>query len=332
MSRAFVVKAISRDLPTYGVPGVFESFQQGKARIGWSYADDLDLRSIVAAVTRDEWANLSPARKDAWRCHGFLDRVSVGDYLAYPHQPTYGEFSIVQVTGEYDYAPAEDSLNMDFRSFRPCRLLTPTPIDWNDQIVPPLIKRRLGLQGRFYELYDFALFGQILNTRDQAGTVEPRNLDKKLARVFDALSPKLLEKLVEQFPQHDLSWLCEELFSRMGYSSVIRQEGPFEKGADLLVTVGSDFLPRQFVVGVQVFAYSGDVTLEALTRKLDQLLSGWDENGLDYGALVTTGLCGRAGEQLIEKHNNAKPNRLVALIDAIRLSNLFLSHFEVPKI
>lgn len=331
MPNAFVVKAISRDLPTYTVPGVFESFHRGKARIGWSYADDLDLRPIAVAVARREWAVLSAAQQDAWRCHGFLDRVSIRDYLVYPHQPAYGKFSIVQVTGEYDYAPADDSLDEDFRSFRPCTLVTATPIDWNDQIVPPKIKTRLGLQGRFYQLYDFALFDEIVKGKDLAGTVEPRDLTKRLARFFEALSPMLREKLVEYFPQKDLSWLCEDLFSLMGHS-VVLQEGPLERGSDLLVTVGSELLPRQFVVGVQVFAYSGEIAANALAAKLLQLLSGCDENRLDYGALVTTGACGDVGAQLIAQHNKANPTRLVVLIDSTSLSHLFLRYYDVPKI
>ena len=46
--RAFVVKTASPTVPGYVMPGVWESLKEGKARIGWSYAETLDLRALQA--------------------------------------------------------------------------------------------------------------------------------------------------------------------------------------------------------------------------------------------------------------------------------------------
>lgn len=43
MTQAFVVKAIAEGCP---VEGVFNELESGRARIGWSYNDKLDLRKI----------------------------------------------------------------------------------------------------------------------------------------------------------------------------------------------------------------------------------------------------------------------------------------------
>jgi hypothetical protein len=114
----------------------------------------------------------------------------------------------------------------------------------------------------------------------------------------------------------------------MGYPTVL-QEGPSELGADLVVTVGSDLLPRQFTVGVQVFAYEGEVSTEELNRKLLQLEEGWGDNELDYGVLLTTGSCGSAGADLVAQHNRDNPKHLVLLLDGKQVSRLFLEHFDV---
>ena len=120
MPTVFFIKAWSHDYPGRAIPGVFESLQNGNARIGWSYEDRLDLRILQAG--RRTGQALDAEEQDAWRCRRFLEEVMHGDYLIYPHQNGYRQFVIAQVTGDYDYAPMNDSLNGDFRSFRPLSL------------------------------------------------------------------------------------------------------------------------------------------------------------------------------------------------------------------
>ena len=134
--------------------------------------------------------------------------------------------------------------------------------------------------------------------------------------------------LKREFAQHDLSRkFCSELFKRMGYACVV-QEGRYEAGSDLVVTVNSPLLPGNgFTVGVQAFAFEGDVAEASLKTKLDQLLEGWKTNSLDSGVLLTTGDCRPAAERLIDKHNEDNPNRPVRLIGGEKLAELFLQHF-----
>ena len=93
---------------------------------------------------------------------GFLTRVKPEDYLIYPHQPDRGQFSVVQVKGEYDYSTQKDGLKEDFRSFRACLLTTPNPVDMYDEIVPSQLRQRLGRPGRFSEVYETKIILQIL--------------------------------------------------------------------------------------------------------------------------------------------------------------------------
>ena len=325
MPAVFILKAWSYDYPRRTIPGVFESLQNGKARIGWSYEDRLDLRTLQER--RRTGQNLDPEERDAWRCRRFLEELAYEDYLIYPHQNEYRKFVIAQITGDYDYAPTSDSLNGDFRSFRPCCLLTPDPIDWYDGIVPPIIRSKLGLRGRFFKLREelYSQFKRLLNNLPRAGQSQD-SLSRRLERVTDGLTEHLPVLLHREFPQADLSSLCAELFNRMGYSAEL-QEGPAERGSDIVVTAGIPLIEKDNTIGVQVFAFEGTVNTNSLQLKLSQLLSGWDNNALDYGVLLTTGTCDCSARNVIIDHNNANRSCPVRLIEGQELAELFLQYF-----
>ncbi len=330
MPNAFVVRTSNREVPGFVIPGVFKSLRAGRARIGWSYRDDLDLRQITERARRGEWNALTKELQDAWYCHGFLDRVGLNDYLLYPHQDKYGKFCIVQVTGAYEYSPESESVDGDFRSFRTCRMLTDEAIDWYDEIVPPTIRARLGLPRRFYQITDHPLFERLLDVLPQAGKIEsgPDIAYRRIQTVLGEMRDAVAEQVQRAFPRHDLSRLfCEELFTRMGYQCEVL-EGAGDRGSDLVVTISDELLPREFVVGVQVASYSGEVSVDELRKKVEQLENGWDVNHLNFGVILTTGICGEAGFRFIQEHNAANPNRLLRLIDARVLGALVLRVFD----
>ena len=60
----------------------------GRARIGWSYRDSLELRSLLGKIERGE--HLDQDEREASRCLGFLTRVALSDYLVYPLSRTAG--------------------------------------------------------------------------------------------------------------------------------------------------------------------------------------------------------------------------------------------------
>ncbi|MDE0205531.1 MAG: hypothetical protein OXP66_05840 [Candidatus Tectomicrobia bacterium] len=162
----YVLKAVGYDGTP--IPGVFDELQAGRARMGWSYEDHLDLRVIVAQW---EAGQALDAYEDEARkcCRRFLTDVEIGDYLFYPNQPVRRQFAAVRVTGDYDYSPADQALNRDFRSCRPCRLLTPKPINYHDAIVPPRPRGLLGVQGAFFRPSDQRLFLEFLADLPTAG-------------------------------------------------------------------------------------------------------------------------------------------------------------------
>ena len=326
MTRVWVLKTTDKETGQ-PVAGVFEELKAGQARMGWSWDDKLDLRVIQEKRKRGE--TLDEDQKGAIRCLRFFSSVNQGDYIIYPHQPERGQFSVVKITGEYDYSDAADGLGGDdFRSFRPCSLETPSPVNMRDKIVPSTLYYRLGRPGRFSQVHDSEPFFDFLKSLPEAGQQQDGSISAIIKRIYRNLGKPLPGMLKREFAQHDLSRkLCPKLFERMGYACVV-QEGPYEAGSDLVVTVNSPLLPGNgFRVGVQAFAYEGNVAEGSLKTKLDQLLEGWETNLLDSGVLLTTGTCGPAAEGLIEKHNEDNPDRPVHLIEGDELAELFLQHF-----
>ena len=105
MPNAYVVKAVTDEYPSQPIPGVFDELIDGRARIGWSYSDDLDLRLLHRKL--EEGDELDEDEQHARRCLGFLTRVNADDYLLYPHQPDRGQFTVVQVKGDYGHGCGE---------------------------------------------------------------------------------------------------------------------------------------------------------------------------------------------------------------------------------
>ena len=323
MQSAFVVKAINDGQP---VPGVFDELNAGRARIGWSSEDNQDLRLI--RDRRNQGENLTEEERAAKRCLGFLTRVEVKDYLLYPHQPERGRFSVVQVTGDYSYSTDSNVPDGSFRSFRPCSLKTPVPVDMYDEIVPSQIRHRLGRPGRFSQVYDTSSFFSFLKDLPEAGRRQDGSNRASVRRIHNELRKNLPEALQTEFSRADLSrQFCSDLFDRMGYSPDV-QEGPGEAGSDVVVTVGNPLLPEDgFRIGMQTFSYRGTVEEWDLQPKLEQLLRGWEENSLDYGVLLTTGRCSEAAKAALTNHNKEKPDRRVRLIEGDDLADLFLEYF-----
>jgi hypothetical protein len=327
MARVFVVRTQDDGVP---VPGVFQRLLDGEARIGWSYQDDLDLR-LIDNLCRESMA-LSEAQGKATRCLPFLRRVSVGDYLLYPHQPQYGVFAIVRVIGDYGYS--SKSIEGDFRSFRPCLLETEQPIDWNDDIVPLRLKNLMGLPGRLYELLETAAVEEVLRRKSEAAQIAPGNLKKGIQLVQAAAGPLLagfnasVSALIHnEFRKQNFSLLWQDLFTRMGLQSQY-QEGAGEYGSDIVLTLQHDVLPVEIRIGIQAFSYEGDVVLQKFKRKLDQLVAGWENNSLDYGLLVTPVVCSSTCRETLKQHNREHPTRLIKLIDGSYLAQLFIQHFR----
>ena len=321
MDRAFVVRAVYEGFP---VEGVYDQLAAGHARIGWSGLDSQDLRVIQRKLEQEH--DLDEDQIDAKRCLRFLTEVGAGDLLLYPHQPERDQFTVVQVIGDYGY---DGGLGEDFRSFRPCALVTPKPVALDDEIVPSSLRQRMGRQGRLSEVSDTGPLQDFLHRLPKAGHIQDGTSKAAVDHIHEKLRNLLHGAIHKEFSRTDLSRkLCPKLFDLMGYPHEV-QEGPAEAGSDIVLTVGDRFLPEDinFRVGVQIFSYEGSVDERALEEKLKQLLEGWKRNDLDYGMLLTTGRCDEKAVAMLRRHNTDDRQRRIRLIDGDELADLFLQHF-----
>ncbi len=301
-------------------PEIFSKLRGGSARIGWSYNDRLDLARIVEVVSQGRRGALDAEQSDAWGCHGFIDRVRCGDRLFYPNVPDYGRFCVVEVTGSYSFLPAQESIKDDLRSARPCLLLTSEPISRTDAIVTEDLRNKLGLQRRFYQL----------NIRDQDIKYLLGNLGRRsepesnrtlsFLRMMEPIHQDMAQLWTRHFPRASLSRFLADILRRHGQVVELR-EGPSERGSDLVVELQNDFLAEPIVIGVQVGCYEGEVGAESVREKLKQLLKGWDDNLLSYGALVLSGTWTEEAKKVLAEHNH-KEARKVKGIDGEGLARI----------
>ena len=197
-----------------------------------------------------------------------------------------------------------------------------------DEIVLSSLRRRLGKQRRFSIVNDTGPLKILLDSLSEAGQIQDGTDRVSIGRIHEKLRKGLPNAIRQEFSGADLArQFCKKLLERMGYNHKV-QEGPAEAGSDIVVEVDDPLLPDGgFRVGVQVFAFEGNVYEDSLERKLNQLLEGWETNDLDYGVLLTTGIpTGKALEVLVS-HNGENPDRHVKLIDGDALADLFLKHF-----
>ena len=320
----FVVR--TADASGQSLPGIFDELEDGRARLGCSWSDRQDLRLIRERI--DENAELDATEREARGCLPFLISVDVEDYLIYPNQPYKGKFSVVQVTGEYDYSKPEEELRGGFRSYRDCRLITPDyGIDRYATIVSARLRQDIGRPRCIYRLDDPVAFFTFLEEHSESGTRRNDPARDSIRKIHQVLRHYLLQLIRMEFAAHDFSGpFCAGLLERMGYAADV-QEGPADSGPDIVAAVTHPLVPPTFRIGVQVFGFHGAVEETQLVEKLEQLLLGWTRNSLDYGVLLTTGGCTEEARTAVSGHNENNPDRPVRLIEGDDLVDLFLKHF-----
>ena len=111
------------------IAGVYAELIAGRARMGWSNHDELDLRIIAEAQTAGQ--TLNSDQEDAAHCLPFFEGIRVHDVLWYPTIPAARKVTVVRVTGEHDYDHGINGVydggpGYDFRSVRPCEAVAPS--------------------------------------------------------------------------------------------------------------------------------------------------------------------------------------------------------------
>ena len=132
------------------IAGVYSELIAGRARMGWSNHDELDLRMIAEAKSAGR--ALTDKQEGAADCLPFFEGIRVHDVLWYSKIPAAGRVTVVRVTGDYGYDCGVNGVydggkGYDLRSFRPCEAVAPS-LDLNGEIIGSDVRQWLHVPGR----------------------------------------------------------------------------------------------------------------------------------------------------------------------------------------
>ena len=270
--------------------------QGGWLRQGWGWHDGLDLRLIKAKRERGE--PLGTDEQDAWRNSPMLgkdagrgnDAIMVGDLVLLPNIPVNGQFSICEVTGDYQYGePLAD--HGDFRHMLPVKRLG-FPVANSHAMVPDTLRTRLKARNRIVRLHEFhdnLMELSKLSAKD-AGTASSgveRVLSIAQSELQDTAT-EFADKLRAVFNNslQAAEWekaIAVGLEPLLREAEVIHTGGPKERGADLELRFPNPFdSERGWVVLIQVKDYKGKVEAEK-AEQLEQAFTSrqQDDNYTD---------------------------------------------------
>jgi hypothetical protein len=135
---------------------LWAEIRAGRLRQGWGWDPDMDLQVIAEAV--DAGRPLTDWEQQAWGNRRMLtsrdDAIHVGDVVLVPHMPEHRRFSLVRVTGEYEFDGGQ--VFGDYGHILPVQLLTDYQgIAYTDDVVPVKLQTSLGNRVRLWNLDAF---------------------------------------------------------------------------------------------------------------------------------------------------------------------------------
>ena len=258
-------------------------------------------------------------------------KLRPGDYVVYVNVPVWGKCTLARVTGEYEwrweggdfnhrFAVDEESVQSFYR---------------NLDFVPAMLKTRLKLQGRWWQVYAEKEFEELLSRLPEADMAAPSTWRTNLRELSTKVRPLLLkfaEQIHHTHQRKDLEVLMEKVFLRLpGVGSVERLQGRADHGADLLVNF--EFVPIPGLVqtqtlAVQVKSYTGTQEDPGAVEDLRRAFDYYEKVGraIHMGLVVST--ADKAGNSLLQaseelSETSGKP---VSVLVGPDLVEFFLQH------
>lgn len=136
---------------------LWAEIQAGRLRQGWGWDPDMDLQVIAEAAAAG--VKLTGWQEQAWKNRKMLttqaEGIHIGDIVLVPHMPEHRRFSLVHVTGAYEFDGGQAF--GDYGHILPVHLLTgDAGIGYTDPSVPLRLQTSLGNRVRLWNLDAFA--------------------------------------------------------------------------------------------------------------------------------------------------------------------------------
>ncbi len=265
---------------------LWDELNHGRLRQGWGYREDQDLRHI-APLVRDA-QQLNDDQRLTWRGNRRLldtepDGIRANDIIVVPNLPAYGVWSLVRVTGRYDYQIPEGQ--NDYGHFLLVKLLTPHAINPREEAVSARLRQTMRAQGRLWNIDRLSPDVERLVAAIQAGQAGDIVADR-LPGLLEELERAAWASLTQRFQGREFERPCVLLLRELyGEEAVEYTSGRTERGADAICTY-NDPLGVEHRVVVQIKMWEWEA---GWTRPLEQIRQAYYAYaGITAGVILST--------------------------------------------
>jgi predicted Mrr-cat superfamily restriction endonuclease len=261
-----------------------DELEKHRLRQGWGYDDKLDLRKLNGKVASK--IPLDEAEQGAWsRCWYMLAEIKVGDLVVVKNVPKHDRFTIVKVTGPYDFT---NTTQGDYEHVLPVEtvgvyhkqsaVVPATLVNALNRAQSPIIRTIKHHQA----VCDLA--SKAADTTPEV-KVKPERFKEKVARWQKSLLPHLKDALQKDLSHNETERLVLEMLKRDRDGKDVEWiAGPSERGADILCSVQIGY-GITYKLAVQVKMHPGQDNDQTGIEQLEQAFTA---HGVQAGILVTT--------------------------------------------
>lgn len=254
-----------------------DQLELGWLRQGWSYDKDLDLRKLKTKIKKNE--ALSENEKIAWdRCHYMLQSISEGDLVIVKNIPDNNTFSLVRVTGKYDFM--EEIGDFAHR----LRIEIIGKFHKRSKLVPVSLVKALDREQnpiRITLKHHQTVIG-LLSAAKQIEATKSLTLKNRLEELRLSLIEPLKKSIKNNITHRDAEKLIFEILKYDGLE-VVKTAGSNERGADFVSTIQLGY-GLDTKIAIQVKMHWGT---DNDTEGLGQIKTAFREHKVDAAILVS---------------------------------------------
>lgn len=257
--------------------------QAGRLRQGWGYRNDLNLRVIQAAGP-----DADDDQKNVWRRQrrmliGDEDAWNVGDWVLIPHQPSWGRWTLVEVTGEYEFSILD---GQDYGHVVPVRTIR-TDISPRGAHVSAGLRKSMSCRLRTWCLDSHGKWLEAIASTQDDVAIEQDDL-ARLEQARDNARTALVTELKHRYGDSDFEAPIAQLVrAALGVDLERDHGGRNEQGADLYARY-TDPLGLDHGTVIQVKCFTGRADPTSLEPALEQIEQAHGAYPVVTGGLIVT--------------------------------------------
>lgn len=269
--------------------------------------------------------SLSNEERDCYQ--PFLLALKENDYVVYINVPKFGECTLAQVTGEYQWK--WDEKKRDFSHRFPVDPKSVRSFNRNGRDVPSALSARLKLMGRWWKIYaerEFRVLLKVLDGVPRSGNKTPEDRLEDMSKDMQPLLSEATKIVQRHHPNFSLEDLLYKVFKEVpGVKRVEKRKGKADFGADIIVEFefGSISDLTETIL-VQVKSYTGEHNTASAADDIRRAFE--HHSNATMGLIVST--AESAGKDLTEELDRVREHfeKPVALLLGTDLAKFLLKY------